>query len=202
MKKYPIVALVLGGLFFAGIVLSYVPIIDITGIMNLNSSNIATNGIQAFNLSSNAVEQSNIDPLTGIIYFQYIRAPDGIISNTVNLMNLFTVTQSTTNVPLGSKSQQSLIDFDILYNNGSGSSVTYSNIAIYTNDSPWEKYPAVVVQPNSGLMQHYSQTYDRLSGASLTNCNANFFAQMGTASPGITMELIGCRIYSVVHLFP
>src|ERR1035438_1264930 len=80
-------------------------------LTGLTSNNFAPGSISAAILNSNAVNQNNTDPaLSGFLFTPVVRAPDAVISNTAALVNLLTITQGTTNVPLRNVSQQSWVD--------------------------------------------------------------------------------------------
>lgn len=172
---------------------------DIIGnITGLNSNNIAPGGISVVNLNSNAVDQTTINPLSGVLFIANIRAPDGLISNTTALSDLFTITQGGTNIVLNNTSQQSWVDVTILFDNTTGSSVTFSNTAFYTNDFQWQgPFPPVVIPARSGFPLTYTQTFS--PGIFPATCNFNVKSQPGTAAPGVTMQLMGVHVLSVVH---
>jgi len=163
----------------------------------ITSNNIAPGSIIAANLNSNAVNQNNIDPSSGILFIQAIRAPDAQITNTTLLTSLFTPLQGPTNVALNNASQQSWVDVDILFNNATGSSVTYSNISLLTNEVVWESYPPVQVIANKSLLQHYTQTFS--PGIFPLNTMMDVKGQMGTADPNVSMQCIGVHVFSVTH---
>lgn len=163
----------------------------------VNSNNIAPGSISSANLNSNAVNQNNINPTSGILFIQAIRAPDAQITNTTALTSLLTPLQGPTNVMLQNLSQQSWVDVDILFNNGTGGDHTFSNIQLLTNGVQWELYPSVQVISGRSLMQHYTQTFS--PGIFPTNTLMDVQAQPDANTAGLSMQCIGVKVFSVTH---